>query len=410
MKLQVSIQAALLGLFIGLVASGEARAASFSFTRIADTNGGFSSFNNAASINNGGTVAFQANLNAGGSGIFTGNGITTTTIANTNGTFTSFGDPNVFGDTPDINDAGTVAFVARQTIQNQRLYGVFTGNGTTTNTITTVPTSGPNGENIGRTSSFHSANINNTGNLAFVETIVARADALFTSDGTTVNPITSATLAPVIDPILNEQGTVAYGLASFQINTNNGTTTTTIANRDDFSFVSNPSINNRGTVTFTAGNNDGNGRPLSQVLFTSDGTTRTAIADTSGLFSSFGATAINDARKVAFLGTLDTGETGIFAGTNPLTDRVIATGDSLFGSTVTNLAFNNQALNNSGSVAFFAQLADGTQGIFRADLVSSQPTSTVPEPASTLGLIAFGAIGVTRVLKRTQKKRIKLAS
>ena len=55
-------------------------------TTIADTSGRFREFPNGAPIiNNGGTVAFVAELPAGGSGIFTGSGGPTTTIADTSG-------------------------------------------------------------------------------------------------------------------------------------------------------------------------------------------------------------------------------------------------------------------------------------------------------------------------------------
>ena len=72
MKLHLSAQAAVISLCLSLLASGEARAASFTFTKIADTNGPFSSFfsgegpsrrrGDAPSLNNGGTVAFEAGL------------------------------------------------------------------------------------------------------------------------------------------------------------------------------------------------------------------------------------------------------------------------------------------------------------------------------------------------------------
>ena len=51
-------------------------------------------------INTAGTVAFQANIDAGGSGIFASSGGTVTTIAQTTGPgFSAFNDPS-------INDAG----------------------------------------------------------------------------------------------------------------------------------------------------------------------------------------------------------------------------------------------------------------------------------------------------------------
>jgi hypothetical protein len=65
-------------------------------------------------------------------------------------------------------------------------------------------------------------------------------------------------------------------------------------------------------------------------------------------------------------------------------------------------------LNNSGQIVFDAILADGTRGIYVATPVS-EPTS-VPEPASTFGLLAFGALGTGSMLKRKQKKLLNSAS
>jgi hypothetical protein len=56
---------------------------------IAVSNGAFNSFSDP-SINNSGTVAFSAVLDTGRSGVFTGNGTTTTTIADSRGALTAF--------------------------------------------------------------------------------------------------------------------------------------------------------------------------------------------------------------------------------------------------------------------------------------------------------------------------------
>jgi hypothetical protein len=65
-------------------------------------------------------------------------------------------------------------------------------------------------------------------------------------------------------------------------------------------------------------------------------------------------------------------------------------------------------LNNFGQIVFQASLADGTMGIYLATPVS-EPTS-VPEPASTFGLLAFGAFAAGSILKRKQKKQLNSAS
>ena len=91
------------------------------------------------------------------------------------------------------------------------------------------------------------------------------------------------------------------------------------------------------------------------------------IADTNGLFRIIRRPAINNNGEVAFQGVYNLADVGIFTGGDPLTDKVIATGDSLAGSTVANLNFLRSGLNNNGQIVFSAELADGTQGIFRAD-------------------------------------------
>ncbi len=100
---------------------------------------------------------------------------------------------------------------------------------------------------------------------------------------------------------------------------------------------------------------------------TKKGNTITTVADTSGDFKNFGTTSINDRGTVAFIANLDAGGEGIFTGNNPKTDKVIATGDSLFGYTVVDLDFASEGLNNSGQITFVAKLANNTQVVVRAN-------------------------------------------
>ncbi len=111
----------------------------------------------------------------------------------------------------------------------------------------------------------------------------------------------------------------------------------------------------------------GNGGPL------------TTVADTKGPFAFFGfrPPSLNNEGGVAFHATLDDFSTsGIFVGPEAVEDRVVATGDTLDGSTVQNLTFCEEGLSNSGELAFVAQLEDldSPEG-FRMAVFRATPSS-----------------------------------
>ena len=110
-------------------------------------------------------MAFEANLDAGGAGIFTGNGGPTTTIADSNGpTFSGFDDGS-------INDAGTVAFYADF---DDNTAGIVTGNGGPT---TTVAHGG------GAFDTPLSPSINNSGAVAFIDYADNNIDGIYAVSG-----------------------------------------------------------------------------------------------------------------------------------------------------------------------------------------------------------------------------------
>lgn len=305
-------------------------------------------------INNKNTVAFWGQLDAGGVGIFTSNGGSITTIADT--TNSSF---KGVGGLPAINNEGTVLFQASLKDDVGGGQGIFTSNG---GAITTIDrTSDPN--------TAFAATLNNRGAVAYLK-------------GELIDPI---------DPNFAEYSTILIS--------NAGSTTTIADNSGPFSSFGSFSgnrfaLNDENTVVFYANLDDG-----SQGIFTSNGGAITTIADTSNSFISFNrGLAINNKGTVAFSATLNTGTRGIFTGSDPVNDKVIAIGDPLFDSTVRSLSFFREGLNNSGQIAFYAQLADGTFGVYRAE----PELQSVPEPASVLGLLAVSALGATSI-RRKQK-------
>jgi hypothetical protein len=151
-----------------------------------------------------------------------------------------------------------------------------------------------------------------------------------------------------------------------------------------------PGINGAGTVAFLASSLIG-GQPT-QGIFTGNGGAPTLLS--TGNFS--GTPAINDSGTVAYNELVGNGGEALFttAGPGSPAMEIIATGDSLFGSTVTVLGLSTFGLNDAGQVAFGAQLADGRTVIVRADL------GAVPEPSSVwlLGLGVLGSVGLSRAL------------
>ncbi|RCJ40216.1 hypothetical protein A6770_10755 [Nostoc minutum NIES-26] len=375
-KLAVTI---LYSTVLGLLTTSKVQAASFTFQKIVDTNSSFPipvyEFNSPA-INDKGTVAFSGayeNDNNSGIGIFTSNGKKITTIVDTNGTNGSFS----FLGTPSLNNLGTVAFQGERTLNDVSGVGFFTGNGRSLTTVyfddnakgilVSRPSINDKGTVVFTDNEFGKTYINTNGKVTFIAN---------TNGG---------------NPSINNQATVSLILPDRGLVTRNGQVTTIIADTNN-SFTSlsgdGSPINKQGSVAFLAKLKSGD-----EGIFTGNGGSLKTIADTSDYFDGFGASpAINDDGKVAFWAFLKSGGEGIFNGSDLVKNKVIATGDNLFGSKVTGIeSFDLQGLNNRGQIAFAASLANGTQGIYVA---TPENATSVPEPSSWLGLVVF-SVGAT---------------
>lgn len=359
----------------------QVQAADFKFTSIAESTGQFSSVGLSSVINQQGTVAFNASLASGGNGIFTNNNGVITKIADNNGIFDYFLDYA-------INDNNIVGFTAQ--LDGLSLEaggrGVFTSNGKVINTIA---------DTNSQFNNFGEISINNDGTIAVGITKDAGGLGIYTfKEGAVTAIYDGGSRAPSI----NNNGTVALWAFLTQDNLailkGDGKTITTVA--DSTSGLKNlqfPAINDRGNVVFTADlNTGGNG-----AFIGSNGSVRNFV-DTSGAFSIIRATSINNKDEVAFGADLDAGGEGVFIGSNSITDKVIATGDTLFGSTVTNVfAFSNNFINDRGQIVFSAELTDGRRVIARAEPLSTSPTS-VPEPNFLLSLAVLPILGIIKKL------------
>ena len=348
---------------ISLALPGSARAGQV-FTNIIDSTSPYTDFV-GPSLNNNGDVAFYAAIKTGGFGIFRSDGTTTTTIATTTGT--QFG--NVYG-TPSINDSGVVAFTGSGSAGT----GIFAGSG---GAVTTIAVSGsffaglPVG--FGGTTS-----INNAGFVGFEGDLTAGGSGIFAGNGTTLNTIalTGATFRGFGSyPSINQSGTVAFEAGvnptGAGIFAGNGGALTTIADTSgNIAQPYTPSINNAGTVAFKAGLTSGD----FAILTGNGGALHTGASTAGGAFTNFGDPAINSLGTVAFFANLPSGGSGIYDGSDPNSDKLIAIGDTLFGSTVNDLYLWRTGLNDENQLAFYYSLSDGVQGIALTTLRAPYPS------------------------------------
>ena len=340
-------------------------AGGYTFTKVADsTEDGFVSFGCAA-INSQGDIAFGAERPAPDfntePGIYRVNAAdgALTTIAE---------DPKRFvtiGLNPSINDSGQVSFAARLDGGNKPdTEAIFRGDG---KKLTTIASTADRFNFFGFDTS-----INNSGEVAFkaeLDEEFGFDEGLFSGSGSkksvTTHYLTSTSDFDGSDsrPSINNDGNIAFDES---INFDSGIfvgregTFQTIAEPDPNVFVRGPVLNDEGTAAFYRSFFDEASEQFVDEIVTGSGDTLTTVVDTRGEFGSFGfrPPSLNNQGDVAFLATLDDGTTGIFVGPDPVEDRVIATGDTLDGETVTGLTFCEEGLNDSGQLAFTAFFED----------------------------------------------------
>lgn len=374
-----------------LFASGAAPAgaAPYDFTMIAQTGtttGAFGAFDTAPSINGSGTVSFSTSIyNVGTVGVYTGNGATTANVISS--------DPNtgtsIFLGQTDINNNGQVGYLG--TVNNQSGFWVNTG-GSNANIIP-----GSFGVIQGQPA------LNNAGTVAaYVQQInPANTEGVYTSsDGVTLTQIVNQPVNSGLlnNPAINDAGQVAFtntdgnGNPGIYLTTGNVTvqvvdvTTAGLQNNS----LSNPRLDSSGRVIFQGQLTTGQ----LGVFLASGGTVSTLMTAGSvgGQIGGFGGTlATNNADEVAFRASVIGGPIGIFTGTDPVLDKVIATGDTLFGATVIDIQFGSGSLNDAGQIAFRATLDDGRTVIARADPLAA--SAAVPEPAAWT-ILVFGLVAL----------------
>ena len=328
-------------------------------TVIATTGEQFSDFAPyVASVNDAGTVAFQAALQGGGTGVFMSSG----------GEITEAAGPGLLAGVtshPDLNDAGDMSFYGELSGGVEAVFLLRDELQTIADTRGQFTSIGPLGPTM-----------NETGMVAFRADVAERVSGIFAGDGAGAVTIAD-TKGPWSQfhglPVINRGGTMVFradrkdGVEGVYAG-GEGSIRTVVETGDVFEALSLfPSVNDSGTVAFAGTMRDGGAG-----IFTAAADRIIPISNPDDSFESYRGALINDRGDVVFVATPRGGSPGLFAGPDPEADRILAIRDSLLGSVVEEFASNPVSVNAAGQVAVRAKLTDGRQLILRADLTATR--------------------------------------
>lgn len=324
---------------------------SYTLTPVAETGAQFSGFAPyVGAIDSRGLVAFQAALAEGGSGVYTSDGGSITTVAESAaGTFAEVCSH------PDINPGGSCCFYASVEPEGRAVLMVRDGE-----IAFLADAAGPLGPTM-----------NEAGAMAFRASTAGDGEGVFLCDGGVVTTIadTGGRFARFHGlPVVAGDGTVVFRAdvegGGEGVYLGDGTTVTAIAETGrgfgGFGFF--PFANEPGIVAFCASPQDGGA-----AVFTAEDGELAVAVDSSGPFESFRGALLDRAGRLVFYATPRGGELGLFAGPDPEADCVLAVGSPLFGSTVAGFALNPVSINDAGQLAVRVVLGDERQLIVRAD-------------------------------------------
>lgn len=255
---------------------------------------------------------------------------------------------------PSINNSGQVAFVQSSTGLSQTVFRGSGGPLTSIASFTPVFGFGGGGFILSGTS------INSSGTVAFWGNPGGGNVRIFTgTGGGAVTAISPAGLGGLgLSPAINDAGTVAFlatqGGQPVIFTGSGGPVTPVVQAGGQFVAFGNPEINNAGTVAAFFVTQPVGGRGI----LTAGGGAVTTLVDSAGPFANFSSNlSINDAGAVAFRADTDAGGSGIF----------LASGGAILPIADIDGPFRFlefPSLNNQGQVAFFGLLDTGGRGIF----------------------------------------------
>jgi hypothetical protein len=359
----------LLVCFLVLTPAG-AWGAAYQFTQVADVPSQEQAPFSWPAINNAGAVAFYSNVSGVGERIVRGSGAGPVEViagpgAGFDGLLSSF---------VSINDGGTVAFYG----QRGTSIGIYTRTGPGAAPTFVAPSGGE-------------FSVNNSGVVAY-----ASPDGVFASDGGTPRLIAASGVA--IYPQINSAGLVAFGDGSgILVGDGSGPARRLLDADNPFGFIDQLAINDRGEVVFRAQSGISK---MGIYVADADGNVRT-VADTSRGYVFLRNPSINNKGDVVFIGQTANDSMGLYTGPDPVADKVIESGDMLFGLRAVGFDAYADGINDSGAVAFTYESISDTDT--RSGVAVARP---IPEPGALAG-VALAAVMLLRRRARVPAGRFE---
>lgn len=244
--------------------------------------------------------------------------------------------------------------------------------------------------------------LNDRGEVAALATKTSGGNVILVGDGGAVRTVadnSSGTFTTVDNPSINSAGTVAF----FGVGTDRGIYADSGAGvhllvdyATYYNNAGNSPLNSSGSIAFVATS----GFPAVSSVFVADGASVRVAADDSGPLGSLSSNGpdLNDSGIVAFRANLDSGAQGVFKSDGATLTTIADTSGPL-----ASIPGFSPSINNSGSVAFLARTDTGDTGIFVGNggalttiADTSGPISFLTAPSiNDAGTVAFGLQNLT---------------
>jgi hypothetical protein len=199
-----------------------------------------------------------------------------------------------------------------------------------------------------------------------------------TADGFNFNNLSSRVSMNEVGQIAFESGLNNTSIGGIFLSNPDGTFRTVVDNTGGLS-VGDPSLNIFGRVAFTGSRFDKKGNQIHSINTSRDGEVTTVAESRRGGYAFFSEPSLNDLGTVAFTADVQpdprvfTTVQGVFTGGDPARDKVLQAGDLYEGVPVTSVRTCAEGLNNLGQIVMIVQSENPETFEVRTFVVKATP-------------------------------------